>query len=449
MLFRFSEKRPTAPGRGTGFFVRALALLLTTAACVFPLRASATGSDTPPSAKETVGRSIGENTGGKKVGESGGGRAGESIGENADGNAQVALPTLSPGNISAQSAILIDADSGAVLYEKDASHRLPMASTTKIMTALCAVELADTAQVISVDPAAVGIEGSSIYLYEGEQLTLEQLLYALLLESANDAATAIAIAVAGSVEAFADRMNEKAAALGLKDTHFTNPHGLDNEEHYTTAHDLALIAQAALKNPVLRTIFSTRKTSIPLNGTGGVRLLLNHNKMLRMYEGAIGVKTGFTKRSGRCLVSAANRDGLTLIAVTLNAPDDWNDHTHMLDAGFAACDRVTLCREGEYRALLPVSGGKEDYVLVKTRAALALTLPKSRPDITCTVELPRFMTAPVEEGSAVGDLIFRCDIDGDGRAEVIGSLPLYTGYAVERKAPKSFWRRLLARLGLG
>lgn len=410
MFFRSSEKHPLVR-RNVVFSL--LALLLVATSLFAPLQVHATKNTT-----------------------------------DAADNGGVFLPTLSLSGISAQSAILIDADSGIVLYAKDESHRLPMASTTKIMTALCAVELADTAQVVSVDPAAVGIEGSSVYLYEGENLTLEQLLYALLLESANDAATAIAIAVAGSVEAFADRMNEKAAALGLEDTHFTNPHGLDDEAHYTTAHDLALIAQAALKNPVLRTIFSTRKTSIPLNGTGGVRLLLNHNKMLRTYEGAIGVKTGFTKRSGRCLVSAASRDGLTLIAVTLNAPDDWNDHRRMLDAGFAACDRVTLCGAGEYRALLPVSGGKEDYVLVRTQQSLALTLPKTRSDISCTVELPRFMTAPVSAQSVVGSLIFQCDTDGDGHTEVIGSLPLYTGYAVERKAPKSWWRRLLSRLGL-
>lgn len=355
---------------------------------------------------------------------------------------------LSVSGLSAQSALLLDASSGTVLWEKAAHTRLPMASTTKIMTALCAVELAEnTSVVVSVDPAAVGIEGSSVYLYAGEKLTLEQLLYALLLESANDAATAIAIALAGSVDVFAEKMNEKATALGLTDTHFTNPHGLHDEQHYTTAYDLAIIARAALDNPTLRTIFSTRKTTIPLNETKGVRLLVNHNKMLRLYDGAIGVKTGFTKKSGRCLVSAAERDGLTLIAVTLNAPDDWNDHTRMLDAGFDAYTRLSLCEPDGFRTTVPVTGGVEEYVLVRNKIPAAVTLPRERGNILCTVELPRFLYADVGEGEVVGQLIFYCDRDGE-RTE-IARVPLETVYAVTRKPKKSFWQKLLAFLGFG
>lgn len=362
----------------------------------------------------------------------------------------VPLPYLdSIGSLSAKAAILIDADSGQVLYGKNENEQLPMASTTKIMTALCALELADINTVIEVDPAAVGIEGSSVYLYEHEKLTLTQLLYALLLESANDAATAIAIGICGSVEAFAERMNDKARALGLEHTHFENPHGLDSETHYTTAHDLAIIAREALGHPLLRTIFATRKITIPLNGSEGVRLLQNHNKMLRYYDGAIGVKTGFTKKSGRCLVSAAERDGLTLIAVTLCAPDDWNDHERMLDAGFAALERVTLCARGGFESLIPVTGGREGYVMVQNASAVSVTLPRDRGAMLCTVELARFLYADVQANEAVGQLVFRCDVNGDGTRELLATVPVQTVYGVERRPKKNpiqrFWLWLTGR----
>ena len=364
----------------------------------------------------------------------------------AAANAQsttVRLPYLdSIASLSAKAAILIDADSGQVLYGKEEEMRLPMASTTKIMTALCAVELADVNAVIEIDPAAVGIEGSSVYLYEHEKLTLTQLLYALLLESANDAATAIAIGVCGSVEAFAEQMNAKARSLGLVNTHFENPHGLDGETHYTTAHDLAVIAREALRHPLLKTIFATRKITIPLNGTEGVRLLQNHNKMLRYYEGAIGVKTGFTKKSGRCLVSAAERDGLTLIAVTLCAPDDWNDHERMLDAGFAALERVTLCASDGFETLVPVTGGREGYVMVQNATAVSLTLPRDRGTMLCSVELPHFLYADVQPNATVGQLVFRCDVNGDGVTEQLATIPLQTAYGVEHRPKKNWIQRL-------
>ena len=356
----------------------------------------------------------------------------------------VCLPRLHDvGAISAQSAVLIDADSGQILYGKQENERLPMASTTKIMTALCAVELSDVTDVITVSPAAVGVEGSSVYLYEGEQLTLGQLLYALLLESANDAAVAIAIGVAGSVEEFVAYMNQKAEELRLQDTHFENPHGLDAEEHYTTAYDLALTARALLAHPMLRTVVSTRKMTIPLNGTQGVRSLLNHNKLLRNYQGAIGVKTGFTKRSGRCLVSAAERDGLTLIAVTLHAPDDWNDHTRMLDAGFAAYERVVLCEDKGFESLIPLAGGTEAYVMVHNAHAAALTLPRDRGTMHCKIEMERMLWAPVKGNAQLGTLSFQCDVDKDGKSETLSCIPLLSAYGVRRRPPLTLWERFL------
>lgn len=361
--------------------------------------------------------------------------------------------------LSAQASLLMDAENGNVLFERNARTRLPMASTTKIMTALVVLDLLSPDDLVCIDPAAVGIEGSSIYLYAGEWLTVRQLLLALLLESANDAAVALAIAACGSVDAFVEKMNLRAASLGLTDTHFENPHGLDAKDHYTTAYDLALITAQALADPLLREIMSTRRALIPLcdmqspeaatptndpSLPTGTRVLLNHNKMLRYYDGAIGGKTGYTQKSGRCLVSAAERDGLTLIAVTLNAPDDWNDHTQLLDHGFSRYSRVTLCDIGEYQPLLPISGGKEQYVLLTNTDAAAVTLPSDHGKITCRVQLPHLLFAPIQPNTEIGTLLFLCDTNGDGTSEEIAAVSLYTLYGVDALPPPSLLERIAA-----
>ncbi len=360
----------------------------------------------------------------------------------------VAEDSSAPPSVSAQSAVLIDARSGTVLYEKQANTRLPMASTTKIMTALTALDAMPVETVITVDARSVGVEGSSIYLTEGESLTLEQLLYALLLESANDAATAIAIGVSGSVEAFAELMNEKADEMGLTDTQFQNPHGLDAEGHYTTALELAKITAVALENPVFSTMVSTRKTTIPHDGTEGVRLLVNHNKLLREYEDAIGVKTGFTKKSGRCLVSAARRNGAVLVAVTLHAPDDWQDHTAMLDYGFSQMESVSLCDAHEICMPLSVVGGEDSAVFVSNPQGLTIAIPKNHSEIKKTVEAPRFLYASVDAGETVGKVIYKCDLDGDGKIETIGEIPLTAQSGVARtQVKKGFWQWLKSLFG--
>lgn len=341
-------------------------------------------------------------------------------------NDHPSLPVALPG-VSAQSAVLINGDTGEVLFRQNENVRLPMASTTKIMTALVAVEALPLHTMVKISAECVGIEGSSIYLTEGELLSLEDLLYALMLESANDAAIAIAVAVAGSVEAFAERMNEKALALGLSESHFTNPHGLDDEAHYTTAYELALIAKAALSHDELKAIMSTQRRTIPMKDGSGVRLLLNHNKLLRSYEGAIGVKTGFTKKSGRCLVSAACRDGLTLIAVTINDGNDWRDHTAMLDYGFSLYDTVELCPAGAYEAPLWVINGTSEYVVVKNTDSLTMALPKDRGDLRCVVEIPRFTYAPVKKGQVVGRLVFY-EENPDGSQTELAEVPLYAQF---------------------
>lgn len=353
--------------------------------------------------------------------------------------AEAALPTVSLDiSTSAGSAVLLDASGQTVrtLWEQNADKRRGPASTTKIMTALIAAEQMPLSAKITVPKEAVGVEGSSVYLIEGEVFTLEELLCCTLLESANDAAVAVAVAVGGSIEAFAALMNEKCVELGLVDTHFMNPHGLDDEEHYTTARELGIIAAAALENEALRKIFSTYKMTVAAPD-GGVRMLVNHNRLLRSIDGCIGVKTGYTKSNGRCLVSAAERDGLRLIAVTLDDGNDWHDHTVMLEAGFEAYESVELC---EYTNIaLPeifVSEGEQSRVRTAVTDRVCVTLPKSGAKIECHIDSISSLPAPVSRGQDVGEVIFTCG------GKEIARVPLVTAYAAAKKKEKGFWERL-------
>ncbi|MBQ8849236.1 MAG: D-alanyl-D-alanine carboxypeptidase [Clostridia bacterium] len=323
-----------------------------------------------------------------------------------EGSAAIAVSA----SVSAESAILIDADSGEVFCEKNADAPMGMASTTKLMTALTALRLGEPDRRISIPAEAVGVEGSSVYLIEGEVLTLEELLYALLLSSANDAAVAIAVSLSGSISAFAEEMNAYAAELGLKSTHFTNPHGLYDEEHYTTARELAVISAEALRSELISEIVSAQKTTIPHDGVADKRLLVNHNKMLKSYDGAIGMKTGFTKKTGRCLVSAARRDGLTLIAVTLNAPDDWRDHTALLDYGFENYERRIFYTAGAFSYALPLSDGESESVILTNTEPLALTVRKGASDVEIRVEAPfRFAVGDTKKGDLFGSVTLSVD----------------------------------------
>lgn len=342
-------------------------------------------------------------------------------------------------SVSAKSAILIEASSGEVIFAKNPDEKLSMASTTKIMTALVALENSDPNKAVKVSPLAVNIEGSSIYLFPGEEMSLLDLLYGMLLESANDAAAAIAIEVGGSIEGFAALMNKKAEELGLQSTHFENPHGLDGKDHYTTARELAIIAREAYLNPTLKEIFSTYKKTIPLNSGDGERLLINHNKLLKRYEGATGIKTGFTKKSGRCLVSAAEREGLEFIAVTLNSPDDWSDHAKMLDLGFACYESRLLCKMGEACYTLPSVGAIEDHVILATADEIRAIVPRNSGDIRCVLELPRFVYAPIGAKEAVGYLVFYLDGELIAKTELIA----LNGLTVQRE--KGIFERIFGK----
>lgn len=240
--------------------------------------------------------------------------------------------------VSAAAAVLMDADSGRLLYEKNGEKRMFIASTTKLMTALVALEQGGLQQEITVTGGHMA-EGSSMYLRPGEKLTLETLLYGLLLSSGNDAALAVTECMGGAVP-FVARMNEKAAELGMENTHFANPNGLDDEAHYSTAEDMAKLAAAAMDDPVLRRVASTRTARI------GGRTLTNHNKLLSRVEGCVGLKTGYTRAAGRTLVSCAERDGVRLVAVTLQDGDDWNDHASLYEQGFRVLRPVKAVERG-------------------------------------------------------------------------------------------------------
>lgn len=315
-----------------------------------------------------------------------------------------ALPAVgaegAPG-ISAAGAVLMDADTGRVLYEKDSRSRRLIASTTKLMTALVALESGhDLGEIVTIEKAWTGAEGSSIYLRPGEEITLEALLYGLLLRSGNDAALAVAGCCAGTVEDFVGRMNQKARELGMLDTSFANPNGLDAEGHYSSAYDMALLARACLKNVELAKIAATRSITL------GTRTFTNHNKLLWRYEGCIGLKTGYTEKAGRTLVSAARRDGMTLICVTLNAPSDWADHAVLFDWGFANYQAVLLTRSGSAAGRLPVRGGLCPVCPVETAETVTAALrPDERIEALCNLT-ERDLSAPVSQGMQVGEIVY-------------------------------------------
>lgn len=352
----------------------------------------------------------------------------------------VTTVSASPEN-SAKSAVVIDAESGKILYEKDAHTRKGMASTTKIMTALIALETTALDKIVTVDPRACGVEGSSVYLFENEKITMESLLYALMLQSANDAAEAIAYAVSGSIEEFVTLMNQKAYDMGLTATHFDNPHGLDGETHYTTAYELALIAAEALENEIFAEIVSTVKKSIPLHNGEATRLLVNHNRLLKEYDDIIGVKTGFTKKCGRTLVSASQKNGIRLICVTLDDGNDWADHRALLDYGFSLYEENKIANTGECSYTVPVCGGKVASVCVKNQEPLSALLPKNHGEIVSVTELPRFLYAGVEKGDVIGKTVFYAD------GIKIGEVLLYAQDSVSiKREEKNFWKIIFSFL---
>ncbi len=333
--------------------------------------------------------------------------------------------------LSAEKAVLYDANSARVLFEKKADDRALIASTTKIMTALIVCEQCNVLDRMRIPKEAVGIEGSSMYLQEGEVLTIQELLYGLMLHSGNDAAVALAIYCGGTVEGFAQLMNDKAHRLGLSNTHFENPNGLDSPGHYSTARDMAVLTAYAMKNPIFAKTVSTKTLTV------GNRSLRNHNKLLWSLEGADGVKTGYTKAAGRILVSSATRQGRRLIGVTMNAPDDWRDHTTLMEDGFQRYTLHQVIAKGDCLGTIELAGGTEGSVeLISDSDFLFSLAPEEKPEIVLSGS--GFVYAPVAEGQNAGYAHICIN------ANPVGKVPLAFGKTVEREIeePPTLWERL-------
>lgn len=295
---------------------------------------------------------------------------------------------------SAAAYAVVAADTGVLLDGVAEQTRLPMASTTKIMTGLLAAEDPQLSRTITVPAACEGVEGSSMYLRAGEQLPLRDVLYGLMLCSGNDAAECIA-RVCGGRTVFVSRMNERARQLGLKNTHFDNPSGLDSAQHYTTAEELARLAAAALQNDTFAQVVAAKSY------TAGGRTMVNHNKMLRLYDGAVGVKTGYTSTAGRCLVSAAQRGGRTVVAVTLNDRNDWADHTQMLDKAFSGMQDKSWAERGEPARRIPVQTGTQPAVAAVYEDDLSGALLAGE-QAELELSAAPFLYAPVQKGAVCG-----------------------------------------------
>ncbi len=306
-------------------------------------------------------------------------------------------------SITAKAGVVINGDNGEIIYCKNADERLPMASTTKIMTGILLCEYGNLDKEITVTKEMIMVEGSSMGLLEGDKVTLHDLLYGLMLASGNDAANVIAFTLGGSLNGFVDMMNQKAKELGLENTSFATPSGLDDENHYTTALELAKIAQYALKNEEFAKAVSTEKAVLNYGNPPYRRSLTNHNKLLKMYDGAVGVKTGFTKKSGRCLVSAARRDGKFVIAVTLHDPNDWQDHIDLLNYGLNSIKQTEYSpKYNKYN--ISVINGEKQVLTVEIEPVVINTLETE--GITDTIYLPKFLYAPIKKGDVLGEVIY-------------------------------------------
>lgn len=337
--------------------------------------------------------------------------------------------------ISAQAVFVMEPETGTVILEQNADDRMLIASTTKVMTALVVIESwDDLSQTVTIDEAWTGVEGSSMYLTAGQTLTVEELLYGLLLSSGNDAAVALACLTAGTVEDFAALMNERAASIGCENTHFANPHGLDAVGHYSSARDLALITREAIQNETFLEIFST--ASITFDGV----TYTNHNRLLTECEGVFGGKTGYTRNAGRALVTCCERDGLTFICVTLNDPDDWDDHTALYDWAYRAYTQGDVLADAVWT--VPVVGGTEEEVSV-TAAEPLNVLRRTDQEVTVAYSLPTFVYAAVTAGTWAGQAT--AYVDG----QEMGTVELVYAADVDKTAQEelTLWERLKALFG--
>lgn len=327
-------------------------------------------------------------------------------------------------NSSSKAMVLIDADSGRILKEKNSSTQLSMASTTKIMTAYSVLKRTNNLDTkVKVDPRSVGVEGTSMYLKKGDEYTIKDLLKGMMLASGNDAATALALHFSASVPEFAVIMNSDAKELGLKATNFKNPHGLDEKGHYTTAHDLAVITQHAMKHDFFKEIVTKKSDMVaPTNNAEQkMHMVINKNKLLGNYAPATGVKIGFTDDAGRCLVASASKNNLNLISVVLNCPDMFKESRDLLEYGFDNYIQTQLLEPYKIHRTIGIQQGRENEIKVYTKKEFKypLTLDESF-DIMFELDVPTIMKAPIEKEQVVGE--YRVIL----KDEVIFTAPVYT-----------------------
>ena len=353
--------------------------------------------------------------------------------------------------VQASAVILQDAATGKVLYQRHADQRRPMASTTKVMTALLVIESGRLAETVTVSERAANTTQSSLWLRPGEHMSVEDLLTALLVKSANDAATALAEHLAGTEEAFVVLMNMRARELGAQSTHFCNPHGLYQPDHYTTARDLALITREALKHPLFRRLVATRATTVPFEGKPWRRAVHSKNRLLADFPGGDGVKTGYVKESGQCLVASATRSRWQLVAVLLDSPDLWTEAKGLLEWGFACFQPVVFARPGQLAYRLPVRGARTRTLPVAVKDILQEVIPRAAAarGLAVRCRLDR-QWAPFRRGERVG----RCTLLAGGRP--LRSVPLYAAADLGRSPLAAAWHwgqrvalaLLLAALGI-
>lgn len=327
---------------------------------------------------------------------------------------------LAQDETSAKAACILEMETGRVLFESNMHARLPMASTTKVMTALLAIERGNLSDEVVCSHNAFGVSGTSIYLQEGERLTLEQMLLGLMLSSGNDAAVAIAEHIGGSVEGFVEMMNARARELGAVNTHFANPHGLPDERHYTTAYDLALIAREAMGNETFRRIVSTQRSSIPWEGRTYDRQLHNKNRLLSDYPGATGVKTGFTSKAGRCLVFGALREGMELVGVVLGCGDWFDEAERLLDSCFERYGMTRVLGPTLSAGRIAVTGGERDLCGMCVMENLSVPL-ESGEAAQVVLDVPDSVAAPVYPGMHLGTAKLVVDGRVYAASEVVAS----------------------------
>lgn len=357
----------------------------------------------------------------------------------------VPLSAITPDvPVSAVCAVLMEAETGRVLYAKNSNQTAAMASTTKIMTALLTLEAAAFYDaVVTITEDMVAVEGSSMGLQAGWKISLFNLAAGMLTVSGNDAARSAAIFLAGSEAAFAELMNARAEELGMVNTHFVTSSGLDAQEHFTTAEDMAVLAAAAMKNEAFRDIVSQVSYPVTFVSPEKTVTMANHNKLLWMLDGCVGLKTGYTRKAGRCLVSAVEREGVQLVCVTLNAPDDWNDHIRLFESAFSTM-RLLECPTDAVPAVLPVVGGTAQQVPLLWDELPCAAIFGENAAVSVRIIAPAFLYAPVSAGTTVGQMEFYIN------DELVGTAALKAGACVpQQETEKTWWQKILLLFRIG